>query len=101
MGKHQRDWAKKETNRLRELLGGRCACCGSDKDLEFDVILPDGSDHHRKYEWSWRLSFYRFHYKANNLQLLCSKCNSRKGDDVIDYRGTFREQGKFKLDEEE
>lgn len=91
MAKRQRIWARRETNRLRELLGGRCAKCGSKKNLTFDVIIPDGDEHHN-YEWSRRISFYRYHYKANNLQLLCDKCNSHKGDNMTDYRGTRAEQ---------
>jgi 5-methylcytosine-specific restriction endonuclease McrA len=86
MAKRQRDWARRATQALRVLLGGKCERCGSTKNLEFDVIVPDGSDHHRRYEWSWRLSFYRYHLKADNLQLLCDKCNSHKGDEHHDYR---------------
>lgn len=84
MALRQRKWAWKQTRRLRKLLGGKCNICGKKKDLTFDLILPSANDfHHRDMEWSWRLSFYRREYDANNLQLLCDKCNSRKGDSLV------------------
>lgn len=61
--------------------GFRCACCGSsDGDLAIDHIKPvsrgGGND-------------------PDNLQLLCTSCNSKKGKDEIDYlhQGTASEQG--------
>lgn len=79
MALRQREWAERETLRLRVILGNKCANCGSTRELEFDCILPKGHKHH-KIEWSWRLSFYRRELKNGNLQLLCTVCNSSKGN---------------------
>lgn len=81
MGKRQRDWARKKTEELRSILGGKCVDCGTEEDLEFDVIVPVGNDdHHRRMGWSWRMSFYRKQHDANNLALRCGRCNRRKGN---------------------
>lgn len=82
MAKRQRIWASKKRDELRALLGGKCAYCGAKKDLEFDVIFPIDSTHHREMDTSWRMSFYRQQLANGNLQLLCSPCNSRKGDTI-------------------
>lgn len=85
MGLRQRQWARRKRLELRRLLGMRCAVCGSRdyRKLEFDVIVPIGNnDHHRKMEWSWRMSFYFQQYKRKNLQLLCGQskgsCHDKK-----------------------
>lgn len=82
MGLRQRQWAAKWTVKLRTLLGGKCIDCGSTEDLEFDVRIPIGNDDHHNMEWSWRISFYRKQYDHNNLALRCTKCNSRKGNQM-------------------
>lgn len=46
---------------------GKCVICGSNRDLEFDHIIPvvrGGSS------------------TARNIQLLCETCNRRKSDDI-------------------
>lgn len=80
MGLRQRQWAKKQRLALRRFLGMCCKSCGNRyySKLEFDVIKSVGNQHHRKMEWSWRMSFYRKMYKQNNLQLLCPKCHNIK-----------------------
>ncbi|MBQ3640954.1 HNH endonuclease [bacterium] len=48
---------------------GRCAICGSEKDLHFDHIIPyskGGSS-----------------TTAKNVQILCAKCNLNKSDKII------------------
>ena len=79
MGLRQRQWARRRRLQLRRLLGMKCIKCGSCdyRKLEFDCIIPAGDNHGRK-EWSWRMSIYNFHYKQNNLQLLCDKCHNKK-----------------------
>lgn len=49
----------------------RCACCGAEKQLEADHVLPvskGGSSN------------------IDNIQPLCRSCNARKNNQVIDYR---------------
>lgn len=82
MGQRQRVWAEKQTQRLRQLLGLKCARCPAKLNLSFDVIVPVGDYHGRKKEWSWRLSLYRREFDKGNLQLLCGPCNSRKHDNL-------------------
>lgn len=81
MAKRQRDWARKTRDWLHQELGRKCKHCNSTSELELDVIIPIDITHHKK-EWSWRMSFYRQQFFSNNLQLLCSKCNSKKGDQL-------------------
>lgn len=83
MAKRQRQWARKETERLKTLLGKKCFYCGSKENLEFDLIVPpNNGDKHHKMEWSWRISFYRKQHEHGNVQLLCSRCNSKKNNQL-------------------
>ncbi len=52
----------------------RCLCCGSKNNLSVDHILP--------------VSLYPQHaFSENNLQVLCTSCNSSKGNrNILDYR---------------
>lgn len=59
------------------VLGTFCQHCGKEDDLEFDCIIPCGDAHH-KYDTSQRMSFYWQQHKKKNIQVLCSKCNSKK-----------------------
>ncbi len=80
MSRAAKDWAKRKRRELMELLGNVCAHCGTDENLEFDCISPRGDAHHRG-EASQRMCFYRRQFREGNLQVLCSVCNGRKGDD--------------------
>lgn len=80
MGARQKEWARRKRVELTELLGGKCAQCGSTEGLEFDCKQACGDRHHRM-DTSARMSFYRAQHKAGNLQLLCSPCNTRKSGD--------------------
>lgn len=93
MALRQREWARKKRLELRCLLGLKCKHCGSKdyRTLEFDlIVLTDKKDkngitfHHKSMEWSWRMSFYRQQLNMKNLQLLCSKYNSAKGNKIED-----------------
>jgi hypothetical protein len=77
MGLRQRQWALRETLRLKAVLGSKCRACGSQVNLEFDCRSPKGSAHHRC-EYSMRISFYRAQHRVGNLQILCQKCNALK-----------------------
>jgi hypothetical protein len=83
MGLRQRDWARKERERIIKALGGCCRVCGSTMFLELDCIKPTGDGHHR-IEWSWRVSFYRRQLAIGNCQCLCQRCNAKKGADSIE-----------------
>ena len=79
MGLIQRAWAKRQRLLLRRKLGMKCCKCGSKdyRKLEFDCIVPTNNNH-GKWEWSWRMSYYRKQYREQNLQLLCDKCHNKK-----------------------
>ncbi len=65
-------------------LGARCAHCGTDKELTFDCIIPQGDGHHRK-SMDSRVCFYRRqHFEWGNVQVLCASCNARKGSEIPD-----------------
>ncbi len=79
MAKRQRAWARRAYDRLIIELGGRCAQCGSVSALTIDHV--DGCDFdHNTVEWSHRISIYRREAKEGLLQVLCDKCNCKKGD---------------------
>lgn len=85
MGQRQIEWARKTRDKIFDKLGRKCKKCGATEELEFDVIVPIGdndgngkSKHHRVMNFSWRMSFYRKQLELNNLQILCTKCNSKK-----------------------
>lgn len=63
---------KKETKeKVFNLYGRFCLCCGTDKNISLDHIIPiiKGG-----------LNI------IDNLQPLCKLCNSKKGTKIIDYR---------------
>jgi hypothetical protein len=68
----QRFIGKKE---VREFIFNRdgfmCLCCGSTKSLSIDHVVPVNKNGENE---------------IDNLQTLCTPCNSRKSDNIIDYR---------------
>lgn len=54
-----------------EKYGKKCLCCGSEKNVAIDHIIPINKGGENKLE---------------NLQPLCKSCNSKKGVKIIDYR---------------
>lgn len=81
MSKRHKKRAKAARKELKTLLGKKCALCRTDKKLEFDCIKPMGDAHHRL-DPDRRMKFYCRQFLAQNLQLLCQKCNARKGDEI-------------------
>jgi len=71
----EQDWEK-----LKREADHRCLCCGSSEfPLTKDHVIPvsiGGED------------------IPQNLQPLCGFCNSEKGDEIRDYRGSLKFQGK-------
>lgn len=85
MSLRAKTWAVKARRDLMNLLGAQCAWCGTEDDLTFDCIEPTGDDHHRK-STDQRMTFYRHqHFDRGNVQVLCARCNAKKGDDVIKF----------------
>jgi 5-methylcytosine-specific restriction endonuclease McrA len=80
MAKRHKRRAKERRIELLMILGYSCAKCGSEDDLEFDCIVPQGDQHHR-YDTSQRMSFYHKQYKLGNLQILCTHCHRKKSVD--------------------
>lgn len=79
-------WAVRARDELMEILGAVCACCGIAENLTFDTIRPTGDKHH-KGSTDQRMIHYRYqHFEHANVQVLCHRCNARKGDSETDYR---------------
>ena len=78
MAKRHKQWARRKREQLMSALGATCARCGKTEDLTFDCIIPMGDKHHR-FDTSARMSFYNAMLRVGNLQILCAKCNARKG----------------------
>lgn len=89
MAKRQKEWARRERTRIMAILGNVCAECGSTDSLEFDCIFPQGDKHH-KLATDSRMCFYRVQLARENLQLLCTDCNSEKSlRDKLLLQGTL------------
>lgn len=83
MGRRQTEWARRERDKLRLVLGSKCARCGEDDLplLQFDVITIDPDDnnaHHQELSWDQRMRFYLKQHEKKNVQLLCQKCHGSK-----------------------
>lgn len=63
-------------------LGRVCKKCGSTVDLEFDIVTPVGGpkSHHEGMSSCARAAFYKRQHAVKNVQILCSLCNSSKGN---------------------
>ncbi len=77
MGARQKRRARERRIELMMLLGYCCCKCGSEEELEFDCKEPQGDSHHRM-DTSHRMCFYYKQHRLGNLQILCSKCHSKK-----------------------
>lgn len=78
MAREHKRWAMRARARLMVELGNRCAECESRNDLTFDCIVPLGHVHHSM-DASARMCFYHKQHRDGNLQILCRRCNGKKG----------------------
>lgn len=78
MARQHKLWARHARARLLVELGNRCAECEDTRDLTFDCKVSTGHLHHSM-DPSARMCFYHKQHKAGNLQILCRRCNGRKG----------------------
>lgn len=92
---YKKEWAKRAYKNLMAILGNRCNYCCVETNLQFDCIIPQGDRHHRM-NTIGRIQFYRKqHFHFGNVQVLCEKCNARKGskeDAVIQEMLCFQPQ---------
>lgn len=91
MAKRHKIKARNLRRLLIDVLGGKCAVPGcKDENLTFDVIKAKGHKHH-KGSTDQRMAFYFKELAKHNLQLLCDKHNSDKGDmDNDEYMTQFK-----------
>ncbi len=76
MGARQKEWARRKRAELVARLGGKCAVCGSEFDLEIDH--PAGRDWSmRRTEFSARISRLCREADEGLLRLLCQYHNAR------------------------
>lgn len=78
----ERLFVRERRARLVERLGGRCVCCGSTDDLEFDhyPALADWAGNIRRgMSQRQRMDLYERDADADKLRLLCATCNGGAG----------------------
>lgn len=73
-----------EFNELCDIYGGICLCCGGNKPLTADHVIPLSKGGSNSIE---------------NIQPLCGSCNSRKGVNTDDYRMVNTDRSSVNLDE--
>jgi len=90
MAKRHKIKARNLRRLLIDVLGGKCSVPGcKDDNLTFDVIKAKGHRHHRG-STDQRMAFYLKQLAKKNLQLLCDKHNSLKGNmDNYEFMAQF------------
>ena len=74
---------KARREKFLKLLGGKCAECGSKKDLHFDHVRPTTKTRHTSRLWDANEADVQKELK--NCQLLCADCHHQKSLDHADY----------------
>jgi hypothetical protein len=75
-----------------ELLGEKCAVCGSTRWLEFDHINRDRKDTKHLLSQMWRSKWDNVVEELKKCQLLCKSCHAKKSQTEQGHIGT-REHG--------
>lgn len=76
MREYQRNRAHQRIALARERLGGACARCGADEDLDFDHVDPGTKVRNVSAATNWSLE--RFVAEVDKCQLLCRACHIAK-----------------------
>lgn len=84
MSKKEKARGRRRRKELLEILGDKCAWCGTTEKLEFDCIIPQGDKHHRK-DAAARMDFYWQQHRLGNIQILCSLDNRQKSITDADF----------------
>lgn len=84
MSKKEKARGRRRRKELLEVLGNKCAWCGTTHNLEFDCIIPQGGKHHRM-DAAVRMDFYWRQHHKGNIQILCKKDNHDKSVADADF----------------
>ena len=79
--------------KLINQLGGKCAHCGSKKDLQFDHI--DANKKSFRMSDAHSVSDARLQDELKNVQLLCKKCHDEKTRNEWDFGGPKPRHGTY------
>lgn len=71
---YQKKRYEREKNELIATLGGKCACCGTTNNLQFDHINPE----EKSFAITAGLHSSRLHDEISKCQLLCKRCHLKK-----------------------
>lgn len=71
-----RDRKNKRRQFFIDMLGGKCAICGSKKNLHFDHLKPSEKEYTISRILTFPIDFVT--KEVNKCQLLCSKCHHKK-----------------------
>mgnify|MGYP003869586845 CR=1 FL=1 len=74
---------------LIQKLGGKCAVCGLEHNLEFDHYPKRCEFEHKKLSRWTRLKRYEEDAAKGNLRLLCKKCNKSHGGAISAWEAGF------------
>ena len=75
-----KQWAKKRTEDLYKLMGGKCVCCGIDDSIYFSIdhVNNDGYLERKNGKTKKKLTVSKYLEAPERYQLLCANCNWAK-----------------------